>query len=70
MKLKGKSKYTIDIYKEMINRFIKFIGDIETNQIYIDSCIEEYYKADTKAIKLADLLHKNVWIVRIIGLKS
>jgi uncharacterized phage protein (predicted DNA packaging) len=33
---------------------------IEVSQIYIDSCVGEYYKTDTKAVKLANLLQKKL----------
>ncbi len=33
---------------------------IETSQIYIDSMVGEYYKADPKAVKLANLLQKKL----------
>ncbi|HBJ2613330.1 TPA: phage head-tail connector protein [Clostridium botulinum] len=33
---------------------------IETSQIYIDSCVGEGYKNDSKAMKLANLLQKKL----------
>lgn len=33
---------------------------IETSEIYIDSCVGESYKADEKAVKLANLAQKKI----------
>lgn len=38
-----------------------FLGElIETSQIYIESCVGEGYKADDKAVKLANLVQKKL----------
>ena len=65
MELESKSKYTIDIYKEIINRFIKFIGDKEVSKVSskdINKLIKILSTTNRNTSINTNLRHLNVFI--------
>ncbi|MBU5485992.1 tyrosine-type recombinase/integrase [Clostridium sp. MSJ-11] len=65
MKLENKSKYTIYTYKEIINRFIKVIGDKEISKVNskdIDKLVKYLSPTNRNTSINTNLIHINVFI--------